>query len=146
MCGSGAHCSNTRGSYSCSCPPGYSGNAEKSCVDIDECKRPNTCGVGATCTNTPGNYECSCPSGTIPDPDPKTKCTEVIKCNGNDDCPGNSFCDPEGHQCLCPEPNIGGDCRRKCLYTVLHLHTYYYYYYHLFGALCNSVNCFFKTP
>jgi len=61
----------------------------------------------------PGTHKCLCPEGSVPDPDPYTKCTEVIKCSEDDECPGNAFCDLSARQCLCPEPNVGGDCRRK---------------------------------
>ena len=32
MCGEGALCTNTAGSYSCACKPGYSGNPQVKCV------------------------------------------------------------------------------------------------------------------
>lgn len=80
--------------------------------DIDECARPDACGHGATCTNKDGSYVCSCPPETIPDPDPHIKCVGVVTCDVDNDCPGNAICDPQ-KRCLCPEPNVGNDCRRK---------------------------------
>ena len=82
-------------------------------LDVDECQRADTCGVGAICTNTLGSYECQCPDGTVPEPDAKTKCITLLRCAVDDDCPGNSVCDPRGKDCSCPEPNIGPDCRRN---------------------------------
>ena len=84
-------------------------------TDVDECRRPGACGTGAICNNTPGGYKCSCPEGTEPAPDAQTLCVALITCAGDDECPGNSMCDPAG-QCLCPEPNVGNDCRREWLY------------------------------
>ena len=57
-------CSNTFGSYMCTCNNGYelSSNAIE-CIDVDECKNdPFICGVGQ-CVNTPGGFECVCPQG-----------------------------------------------------------------------------------
>lgn len=85
-------------------------------VDVDECLRPGACGHGAICTNNDGSYACSCPEETIPDPDPYIKCVGVVTCNLADDCPGNAICDSQ-KRCLCPEPNIGNDCRRKFFTT-----------------------------
>ena len=56
-------CVNTRGSYSCSCDPGYRLASDgRSCTDIDECiEGIDSC--NQTCLNTVGNYTCSCESG-----------------------------------------------------------------------------------
>lgn len=81
-------------------------------IDVDECGRPDACGHGATCTNTEGSYSCTCPEGTIPDPDPYIKCVGIVTCEVDGDCPGNAICDPQ-KRCLCPEPNVGNDCRRE---------------------------------
>ncbi|XP_067424425.1 adhesion G protein-coupled receptor E1-like [Emydura macquarii macquarii] len=73
-CGPHAHCTNTPGSYSCSCIDGYEsssgkatfrGASENTCLDIDECLGPSRadCGPHAHCTNTPGSYYCSCIDG-----------------------------------------------------------------------------------
>lgn len=80
-------------------------------IDIDECIKHDVCGHGATCANTEGSYTCACPEETIPDPDPYIKCVGIVRCEVDDDCPGNSICDPQ-KRCLCPEPNVGNDCRR----------------------------------
>lgn len=47
------------------------------------------------------------------EPDPYTQCLEIMKCDEDDDCPGNALC--LVRQCMCPDPNIGDDCRRKYL-------------------------------
>lgn len=86
-------------------------------TDVDECTRSDTCGHGATCTNTEGSYSCTCPEGTIPDPDPYIKCVGIVTCDVDGDCPGNAICDPQ-KRCLCPEPNVGNDCRREYLFVL----------------------------
>lgn len=81
-------------------------------ADIDECADGEICGEGAICTNSPGSFSCSCPKGTAPEPDPFTKCIQVVSCKSDNDCPGNAICDQQ-QRCFCPEPNVGNDCRRK---------------------------------
>ena len=147
-CGQNAICTNSPGGFSCHCKPGYSGNAFKQCIgkrnelfkkyllwdsstifytttclilDINECDRSVTCGHGAICLNTEGSYSCSCPEETIPDPDPYTKCVGIVTCDTDSDCPGNSICDSQ-KRCLCPEPNVGNDCRRKIFFQNLSLY------------------------
>ena len=56
-------CTNTIGSYNCSCNPGYTGDG-RTCVDIDECiTGANNCSINSNCRNTIGGFQCSCPSG-----------------------------------------------------------------------------------
>lgn len=115
-CGINALCSNTLGSFMCHCPEGYTGDAYKQCIDIDECQIEGTCGVGADCINRDGSFSCECAEGTIPDPDPRVRCAEIQLCKNNEECPGNSICD-QNSRCLCPEPNVGNECRRKLFDT-----------------------------
>ena len=56
-------CTNTVGSYECSCGVGYRLASDRhSCVDINECAL-GTHGCNQTCTNTVGSYSCSCDTG-----------------------------------------------------------------------------------
>lgn len=116
-CGPNAICMNAPGKFSCQCPAGFSGDPFKRCIDINECTKPGICGMGAECDNSPGSYACRCPEGFLADPDPTVKCVGIVTCKKNGDCPGNAICD-QYNRCLCPEPNIGNDCRRK-LYPLL---------------------------
>lgn len=114
-CGQNATCTNSAGGFTCACPPGFSGDPHSKCVDVDECRTgASKCGAGAECVNVPGGgYTCRCPGNTIADPDPSVRCVPIVSCSANEDCPGNSICDAT-KRCLCPEPNIGNDCRHPC--------------------------------
>ncbi|CAM5117748.1 unnamed protein product [Natator depressus] len=76
-CGSNTICSNTAGSYFCTCRSGYEPSSgktkfmnasENTCQAIDECQGPSPadCGPHANCTNVPGSYSCSCTDGYEP--------------------------------------------------------------------------------
>ena len=60
----GQTCSNTPGSYSCSCNPGFRLVGTTQCEDFDECSAPvSPC--DQICTNSIGSYRCSCNEGFL---------------------------------------------------------------------------------
>ncbi|XP_058946064.2 uncharacterized protein [Pocillopora verrucosa] len=62
-CSADAVCNNTKGSYYCTCKPGYSGDGW-SCNDINECiEGISNCSIDAVCNNTKGSYNCTCRPG-----------------------------------------------------------------------------------
>ncbi|CAH3184475.1 unnamed protein product, partial [Porites evermanni] len=80
-CSSNAVCNNTKGSYNCTCKPGYEGDGNN-CTgnfflnlviflplfnmisDINECNAgTHNCSSNAFCNNTKGSYNCSCKPG-----------------------------------------------------------------------------------
>ncbi|XP_066022870.1 uromodulin-like [Pocillopora verrucosa] len=61
-CDVNANCTNTYGSYKCTCKVGYTGDGH-SCSDINECKGNHSCHVNATCMNTLGSHVCQCHAG-----------------------------------------------------------------------------------
>ncbi|GIY72356.1 neurogenic locus notch homolog protein 2 [Caerostris extrusa] len=62
LCQNGATCIDGVNSYTCQCPPSYTGTYCSK--DVDECAlRPSVCKNGATCTNTVGGYTCICVNG-----------------------------------------------------------------------------------
>ncbi|KAG7282890.1 hypothetical protein CRUP_020728 [Coryphaenoides rupestris] len=91
ICGERAECSNTDGSYYCTClagytstgPPRFQTNDGTVCTDIDECKAGQLCGPFSNCHNTNGSFYCTCQRDYRPSagprtfqPDSSTRCTE----------------------------------------------------------------------
>ncbi|KAL7980061.1 hypothetical protein Chor_001329, partial [Crotalus horridus] len=71
--GCDTYCTNSEGSYECSCRPGFALMPDhRTCTDIDECENnPNICD-GGQCTNIPGEYRCLCYDGFMTSEDMKT--------------------------------------------------------------------------
>ncbi|PFX14237.1 Fibrillin-1 [Stylophora pistillata] len=81
-CSADAVCNNIKGSYNCTCKPGYSGDG-RTCKDIDECTAETyNCSANAVCNNTKGSYNCSCAPGFHGDGNicrSASTCNEVYK-------------------------------------------------------------------
>ncbi|KAF3834878.1 hypothetical protein F7725_027436 [Dissostichus mawsoni] len=89
QCGLHADCTNTPGSYSCSCLRGYLMGAG-GCKDIDECALAAVTGLqachgDAECRNTPGAFTCSCPAGYVMALNGQS-CVDVDECSFEDQC------------------------------------------------------------
>ncbi|XP_077440369.1 adhesion G protein-coupled receptor L4 [Vanacampus margaritifer] len=74
ICGNKGNCTNTLGSYNCTCLPGYisTGQAKfqtndgTECIDIDECEAGQACGPNSHCHNINGSFYCTCQRDYIP--------------------------------------------------------------------------------
>ncbi|KAG7513755.1 adhesion G protein-coupled receptor L4 [Solea senegalensis] len=73
ICGERGICTNTAGSYYCTCVSGYTSgedtflpNEGTECHDIDECLTGQVCGPNSYCHNTNGSFYCTCQRDYIP--------------------------------------------------------------------------------
>ncbi|EDV26971.1 uncharacterized protein TRIADDRAFT_54443 [Trichoplax adhaerens] len=79
-------CQNTPGSYKCSCYPGYEISSHyHTCVDINECLRPQANQCDQKCVNTQGSYRCQCGQGFKLSDDGLT-CTPLSQCASVNNC------------------------------------------------------------
>ena len=84
-CGQNAVCTNSRGSFSCTCEEGYGSNG-RSCVDIDECDiETDDCSKEhGTCENKVGSFVCGCERGWEITPSPSNNtCVNIDECDAD---------------------------------------------------------------
>ncbi|XP_055398776.1 adhesion G protein-coupled receptor E1-like [Bubalus kerabau] len=115
VCPEHSECTNSLGSYRCSCKVGFtSGNS--TCEDVDECANPRSCPEHSTCHNSVGSYSCVCNpgfqsrSGRKSFQGPGEMCQDVDECL--DRCLFNGICTntPGSYFCTCHsgfEPSNG---------------------------------------
>uniref|UniRef100_A0A8C6KIB9 Delta-like protein n=1 Tax=Nothobranchius furzeri TaxID=105023 RepID=A0A8C6KIB9_NOTFU len=108
-CLNGATCTNTgQGSYTCSCPPGYTGaNCE---IQVSECSG-NPCRNGGSCVDNDDSYTCTCPPGFY-----GNNCELSANTCADGPCLNSGRCadNPEGgYFCQCPMGYAGFNCEKK---------------------------------
>jgi len=107
VCGTGATCENTVGSYTCTCLTGYAGTGGN-CVDVNECATtPPVCGTEALCENTSGSYTCVCSMGRTWN---GSGCEDVDECTeGTHECTDNEICRNTDGAYVCKEADAESD-------------------------------------
>ena len=102
-CHTNATCTDTIGSYTCSCNTGFTGNG-KACTDSNECSGgASVCHPDATCFNTIGNYRCFCKDGFVGN---GSQCFDIDECLNSSACHSNASCSNVNGSYSC-ECNIG---------------------------------------
>ena len=86
-CDRNAICSNTEGSYTCSCYDGFHGDG-KLCQE-GECDSEKHCPALKKCVS-PTTNECECKQGLITNDD--ESCQDIDECSNQKACPKNSTC------------------------------------------------------
>ncbi|RUS82424.1 hypothetical protein EGW08_009812 [Elysia chlorotica] len=117
VCPAGQLCTNTIGSYKCSCPSGYSMQSDV-CIDIDECSSQSH-GCQQLCENTDGSYNCDCYLGYRLDSDRQTCVLNIDECQYDhlNLCGYKLGCvnTVGGFQCTCPRGSQLDNDERSCV-------------------------------
>ncbi|CAH1238375.1 LTBP4 [Branchiostoma lanceolatum] len=96
-CDQQAVCTNTKGSFTCTCNDGYTGDGSTCTARCGQ-----TCDANARCRNTDGsNYACVCNDGFQGN---GLTCTDIDECVGPDSCHldhGNCVNTPGSFDCFC---------------------------------------------
>uniref|UniRef100_A0A3Q2GUI8 EGF-like module receptor 1 n=1 Tax=Equus caballus TaxID=9796 RepID=A0A3Q2GUI8_HORSE len=108
VCPEHSECTNSLGSYRCTCLPGFS-SRNSICEDVDECADPRSCPEHATCHNSLGSYSCVCnqgfvsSSGNVRFQGQGETCEDVDECADPKSCPEHATChnSPGSYSCVC---------------------------------------------
>ncbi|XP_070198602.1 fibrillin-1-like [Littorina saxatilis] len=109
-------CSNTDGSFVCTCKAGFSTATDRSaCIDVDECEENNG-GCQQVCNNTMGSFHCGCHHGYVLDKS-KVMCSDVDECVSDADlCEDTCVNTPGGFTCICTRlGHVLGPDNRTCV-------------------------------
>ncbi|CAK8671672.1 unnamed protein product [Clavelina lepadiformis] len=89
-CDDNAKCTNTIGTFQCSCNNGFTGNG-RICSNVNECEMDvHNCHQAAICTDAEGSFSCQCLDGFIGN---GRDCNDVNECNTKlHDCDENATC------------------------------------------------------
>ncbi|CAH3113355.1 unnamed protein product, partial [Porites lobata] len=124
-CHINTNCTNTAGSYNCTCRPGYTGNGSI-CRDVDECAdNLHDCDANAKCKNIPGSYSCVCNPPYNGDGKKCIKTIDLDECKDKiHQCDVNANCTniPGSYNCTC-RPGYTGNgsiCNGIISYPSLH--------------------------
>ncbi|XP_066157952.1 fibulin-1-like [Euwallacea fornicatus] len=114
-CGNYAECTNTVGSFHCSCQSGFKMN-QNYCEEINECEEiQGLC--EHNCINVWGSHRCGCQPGFVLRADNRT-CTDINECEMFADrrlCIGNCVNIPGSYTCECPRGYKLGTDKRGCI-------------------------------
>ncbi|XP_043755134.1 latent-transforming growth factor beta-binding protein 4 isoform X3 [Cervus elaphus] len=116
-CGPHGHCTNTEGSFHCSCEPGYRAPAGRPgpCADVNECLEGDFCFPHGECLNTDGSFACTCAPGYRPGPR-GASCLDVDECSEEDLCQSGICTNTDGSfECICPPGHRAGPDLASCL-------------------------------
>jgi len=106
-CPESATCTNTEGSYTCTCASGYE-LVDDACADIDECTlETDDCAAELHCQNTAGSFTCACDNGFELSDD---ACVDIDECTlETDDCVSTATCTNTSgnYTCACPSGYTG---------------------------------------
>ncbi|XP_038077224.1 fibrillin-2-like [Patiria miniata] len=104
-----------KGGYTCSCPPGYSGqNCQVAPCDRNPCMNSGRCAVDSS--SDPG-YTCTCGQGFG-----GPQCEMIAPCQMGNDCINGATCNnalnnPRGYTCSCGVGYMGQNCEIACTLT-----------------------------
>jgi hypothetical protein len=115
-CGTNTVCSGASGQRRCECAPGFTGDAQAGCSDVDECQtgQASCDSASSKCQNVAGGYVCTCKDGFER---VDGVCVNIDECARKKDlCDSAAICtdrtpgadSPLGYSCEC-KPGYQGD-------------------------------------